>query len=381
MFNLCSLRNLRVFLGLLALSSVLEADSPMTQPDQSSQPAGKGTSQPASQSQPAAQPAMPDWQILAAPVVEGAFVRPADAALARPIWGHADGLRVGLWPMPGPRGLLRIYTPYLGHDEARMINFIAVEPILVGQHFRGFSELEPSKLDKEDGKRIWAADAPEDFSPRLPHVRPARGIITSDGDVQILQVYVMIEAFDSGARPYLRLTFRSDRRQEVGIASFAQADSKPIGQCIISATMGNYARLRELHLADKTALAGELWPAYRGNDFAPHRSFPLDQLGRKSGGELLVAATPDEDDPASAKTDQPLGHWEYTGKKATQYWRCDKPDPALIAQVNGRFTYWRSKTPIPGGIAFENFELVQPFSPGQELWFGVTTATPEQLRK
>ncbi len=29
------------------------------------------------------------------------------------VWGHVDGLRIGLWPMAGPRGLLRIYEPHL----------------------------------------------------------------------------------------------------------------------------------------------------------------------------------------------------------------------------------------------------------------------------
>ena len=30
-----------------------------------------------------------------------------------------------------------------------------------------------------------------------------------------------------------------------------------------------------------------------------------------------------------------------------------------------------SQSRIPGGIAFENFELRIPFKPGRRLWFGV----------
>jgi hypothetical protein len=54
-----------------------------------------------------------------------------------------------------------------------------------------------------------------------------------------------------------------------------------------------------------------------------------------------------------------------------QTWRVEDPDPALVAQVNGRYTYWMSGHPIPGGIAFENFEIVEPFRPDRELIFQV----------
>ena len=42
----------------------------------------------------------------------------------------------------------------------------------------------------------------------------------------------------------------------------------------------------------------------------------------------------------------------------------------LIGQVN---------TPIPGGIAYENFELTEPFQFGQSYIFGITPLSPEEL--
>ncbi len=36
---------------------------------------------------------------------------------------------IGIAPLGGPRGLIRIYTPYLEHDEFVVTNFIAFEPI------------------------------------------------------------------------------------------------------------------------------------------------------------------------------------------------------------------------------------------------------------
>ena len=53
--------------------------------------------------------------------------------------------------------------------------------------------------------------------------------------------------------------------------------------------------------------------------------------------------------------------------------------PGLVARVNGRTTYWGSRAPIPGGIAYENFELEAPFAEGQEFRFGVVPGGPQQL--
>jgi hypothetical protein len=51
-------------------------------------------------------------------------------------------------------------------------------------------------------------------------------------------------------------------------------------------------------------------------------------------------------------------------------------DRSLRCRVNGRRVYWAGEVPIPGGIAYENFELREDFHPGQEAWFGYTTQSP-----
>ena len=311
------------------------------------------------------------WKELAAPEVEGPWVRPPPRRGAQPVWGHANGLRVGLAPMPGPRGLLRIYAPYLGHPSGRMINFIAVEPILVGQERRGFSELEPSRLDGVRGKRFWSVDAPDGLAPRPPE-HPARGVISRDDHVETLELFILVERFDSGAHPYLKLRFQSDRPYEVAIAAFANADSKPMRSCILTATMGNYARLRRLHLADRIVVSTDLWPRFDGDGFAPAREFPLDQLTRTPEGHAVVAATTNESNPEKAHyAAGTVRGWRYRGSRAVQYWRCEEPHDDLRVRVNGRTEYWASRSPIPGGISFENFEMVAGFRDGLEFWFGV----------
>ncbi len=34
---------------------------------------------------------------------------------------------------------------------------------------------------------------------------------------------------------------------------------------------------------------------------------------------------------------------------------------------------------IPGDVAYDNFELIEKFEPGTELWFGVTLKTPREM--
>lgn len=305
------------------------------------------------------------------PVVDGQWIRPSTNDPALPVWGHVDGLRVGLWPMAGPRGLLRVYAPYLGHTDDRMINYLAVEPIVRGENQRGFSELEMSSLDGIQGLRIWSTDHPHEVSPREP-TTPARGIIKHEDGIERLIVYCIVEPFRRGARVTLRLEFRSDRPYEVGIASFTQPGSAPLETCIITATMGNYARLRIVHLHTGSHHATDLWSEDPGLEFTPHACFPVSEMIRTPSGGALFLATPDEQDPAGAS--YALGTfrgWKYSGQIATQYWRHEDPSPELTGCVNARSAYWASASPIPGGLSFENFELVAPFREGTVVWFGV----------
>lgn len=314
--------------------------------------------------------------------VEGRWIRPAPATAdhptREPLWGHADGLRIGLaHSYVRPRGLLRVYSPDLGNPAGHVINYIAVEPVLAGQKQRGYSELEHSRLDDLPGKRFWSAADPADRTPRLA-LEPVRGEVTQIDGVECLRVWIQVEPFDNGAHVYVRLTFRADRPHEVALATFAHDDSKPLAACILTATMGNYARLRKLQLAGgETAVSLQLWPDHRGDGFTPHARFPLSRLPRLADGAVVVTAIPDEADPAVA--DHAPGtreFWRYTGRVAAQSWRCAQPDPALEVLVNGRSVFWNSKSPIPGGVAFENFEMLAPFRQGAEFIFAVEAIAP-----
>ncbi len=308
---------------------------------------------------------------LAPPEADGLWIRPAASFPAEPIWGHAEGLRVGLWPTSGPRGLLRIYTPYLGHDAGRMINYIAVEPKVVGKAGRGYSELEWSQLDRIPGLRFWSAGSGDETTGRSPQ-EPVRGTVSRHEEYETLSVIILIEPYRNGAHVYLELTFHSDRPYEVGIATFAHPDSAPLEACIVTATMGNYAQLRTLHLADRTVRATSLWPGFTGTSFTDHVCFAATSLIQTAWGGVVLVATPLCTGPKGGGyapgTPQ---HWQYSGVSATQYWRQDDPSPELHGCVNGRLVYWGTSSPIPGGVSFENVELVEPFRQGAVYWFGV----------
>jgi hypothetical protein len=312
---------------------------------------------------------------LARPEERDGWLRPSSRFPAEPRWGHPDGIQVGLHPLSGPRGLLRVYAPYLGHPRDRLVNFIAVEPIPAGEAERGFSELERSILDGVQGKRFWSADSPEDATPR-PADQPARGTIDTVDGVEHLRVFILVEPFDNGADVYVRISFRADRPHELGLAAWRREESVELDHCILTATMGNYARLRRLRLADAIVTPDALWPGFEGPDFTEHGRFPLARLDRTAQGDAIVSATPDEDDPASAAyAPGTAEHWKYSGLRARQTWRAPEPDAALEARVNGRHAYWMSASPIPGGTAYENVELVEPFRQGRELFFGIEPLT------
>lgn len=310
--------------------------------------------------------------------VNTSWLRPSANHSFEPRWGHPDGIQVGLHPLGGPRGLLRVYTPYLGHDRDRLLNFIAVEPIPAGATERGYSELEHSALDDTPGKRFWSADDLSDLSPREPGA-PARGIVETVDGVETLTVHVLCETFDNGARVAVRLRFRADRPHELGLAGISLPGSTPLDHCVLTATMGNYARLRRLHLARRIVTPAELWPDFTGVHFAEHAEFGLDELQRDGSGAAVVAATTDEADPASAVYGADVAeHWKYSGLRAVQNWIADDPAPQLKALVNARRAYWASTAAIPGGAAFENVELKEPFRQGREFRF-VVEAEPVEL--
>ena len=307
---------------------------------------------------------------------DAAWLRPGRGPDAEPVWGVKDGVAVGLWPTSGPRGLIRVYAPYLGQRRPRMVNYISVEPVVNGA--RGQSELEVGLQSKERGLAMWTGDTAS-IAAKAP-AEPAQGRTLRVGGAEALTFYLATEPFRNGARPVIQVILRADRPHEVGFRVGAAEGSARMESCVLSATMGNYARLRRLWLRGEVVDSRKTWQAPRFDPlgFTPWRSWRRDRM-LKVGGDLVVAATTDEAEPTRATYDPKVPpHWRYEGRPATHYWRT--PDAAgAVVRVNGRATFWGDSGKIPGGLSYENFELEVPFAEGQELWFGVTPEAPGKL--
>jgi hypothetical protein len=299
----------------------------------------------------------------------------------RPCWGLAKGLLFGIHPGDKkgdgePRGLIRIYSPVLRGGKYDLINFIAIEPIVDGK--RGFSEIEHSRLDGAAGKRIWTA-ADSSTPGDAVKMEPGKVRRLASG-VEQFELTLRVEKFDNGAHVYLVVAQRSDAPDEIELTIHAERDSKALQYVMLSATMGNKARTRLLWLADGPRSTRQLFPGFSGDGFTGDAVFGFRRIHRMADGDALVAITTDEANPGGVKVADMDG-WYYGGHKVTQYWRKSKGSYAsdLQAVVNARSVYWGSHMAIPGGAAFENFEIRERFRDGQRMRFGVTRKTPNEL--
>ncbi|SDT07935.1 hypothetical protein SAMN05216490_2438 [Mucilaginibacter mallensis] len=329
------------------------------------------------------------------------WIRP-DNEKSPPIWGIHNGIVVGLWPASiekggpgyegGPRGLLRIGYEYGG--TVYLINYIAVEPVVNGD--MEFSEVTESRVDGKWGKLFWAADSTdnEGFSPYAS----TRGRITHPDskhpEVEELSLYVFMEKFLDGAHPYLKLSIRSDNSGELCLQIFNHDGSAKIERCALTATMGNYSRLRLLYLKDKVVDSRQLFAGYNDIEFAEKEPYPAKEMIRNSKGDYVVYAESNETFNELASWPQQQKYlsawgWHYRPfYKLTQYWRVDSADydPSLLVRVNGRAKYWggdsadKSKyMDVPGGPAFENFELRENYHAGQKFYFGLSMKAAKDL--
>lgn len=172
----------------------------------------------------------------------------------------------------------------------------------------------------------------------------------------------------------IECVFREQAPYEIEFVTHAAEGSAPMTSCVLSATMGNYGQLRDIHLKDgRVATALDLWKGDQLDAFGffPWRTWSTNQLALDQHGTVSVPISSDAPDPAAVEYDANVArHWRYVGKKAVHYWRANRDANPVVA-VNGRRNYWMSNSPVPGGPAFENFEIRVAFKPGNRLWFGV----------
>jgi hypothetical protein len=307
---------------------------------------------------------------------DSGFVWPGNGVDAdTPIWGHKDGIQIALAPMPGPQGLIRIYAPYLGAPQGRPVNFLSIEPSAKGQKGRDQSELQQSRVRPgEQGLSFYASNRLDSFP---SDGRPVTGVC--DPQQGTLSLFIHTEPFRNGTRSVVEIVFDRKDRQSFEVITHAAAGSAPMSFCTISATMGNYGLLRRLHLKDSIQEAGKLWDGAetQGMGFFKWKTWGADHFKRLPNGNPCVSLTSNFTDASEAKYDSSVRkNWRYFATMATHYW-CTEADANPVVAVNARRTYWMTESPIPGGAAFENFELRMPFKEGRRMWFGITPTEAE----
>lgn len=300
------------------------------------------------------------------------------------IWGRRDGIVFGLpseGGLKGPRGLIRVGVNVPRGGSPKLLNYIAIEPVVDGPGSRfsrmAFSELEPSVLDpNEHGKRLSVA--PNMNSSGDAFRGDLRTLHAGSSVVERLSVKIDVERFTSnGAHVFLIASIDSDHPKELRLSVFSESDSPPLEELTVTATMGNYERLRLLWLKDRVEDSRSLFFYYNGNSFVERENYSLGEMLRTADGDAIVYCTSNESSPGTSVGND-TAHWRYTLPKLTQYWRVAAHDiqPDLRVRVNARRVYWGSDAPVLGGIAFENFEVRQRYLPGQTFIFGISENEP-----
>jgi hypothetical protein len=300
------------------------------------------------------------------------------------IWGRKDGIIFGLpsdGGLPGPRGLIRVGVISAATGRPQLLNFLAIEPVVEGPGSRfsrmAFSELEFSSLDQGfRGKRLWVD--PDTMSVQESFRGSLSTVPAHPNPIERLAVRIAVERFTANAaHVYLIASIDSDRPGELHLAVFQQSDSAPVEELTVTATMGNFERLRWLFLKDRVVDSHVLFGSYVGDGFVEHENYPVDEMLRIGDGDAVALCASDEPLPSSAPSTA-SAFWHYPLPRLTQYWRVPAHDiePDLRVKVNGRRVYWGSHDPLPNGVAFENFEVRQRYKPGQVFIFGVTANEP-----
>lgn len=323
------------------------------------------------------------------------------------IYGVKNGIIITVHPYSadrvgngGPRGLIRIGCEENG--KCFLFNFVAVEP-LVGI-FRGLSELDKGN-DGQQGKPFRVANFVQDFKVEASEsslgrilkqsnpfkakeaefkqeataIPPGRIIEYPEG--RALTFAIQVEPYGNGARPVVEVTLFEKMPQRVRFRVFSAGGCR-MNQCTLTATMGNLARCRNLWLESGAVYAPDLYAGFHGDGFAERRSYTLNELHKMPNGDIILAATPDEYEPNEVwpLPATAVNPWHYPGRWMTQYWmkRNGTYDASLRGRANGRQSYWGTGATLPGGVAFENFELRENFKEGQEIWFGYTYDSPRK---
>jgi hypothetical protein len=295
-------------------------------------------------------------------------------------YGFEDGISIGVWPNAGPRGLIRLYAPHVGLAPLRVMNYVAIEPVVRG--VRALPELEKSLLDGQTGTHLVVlAQRPSIWRGSVVDWEAApEHLVKVSEAAKPFSVWIVSERMRNGAQALLRAEFDPQQPYELRLTTYACPDSAPMQRCILTATMGNYQRLRRLRFKHGVVPISRVYEAHDALDswgFYAAKTWPAADLPQHDGAWVFAAQGDGVPLNPEAEARVPPA-WRYTGQAAEQYWRVSTQAPwaaGVVARVNARRSFWPDRTGqerlIPGGASFENIELDAPFVDGQSWVYGI----------
>ncbi|VVB79830.1 Uncharacterised protein [uncultured archaeon] len=277
------------------------------------------------------------------------------------IWGLADGIAIGIQKNSKPPqmdnapggtwapGLIYVmFTDEKG--ETYFFNYI------------GFDILGKNGLDQSEAEKIV-------FMPESTSVEGS-----------ILTVVFRTSEFNKNKIPLkVTITIDKSKPREIGIsAQDMYKENNLVSYIHMSATGGNLGRIRDLYLKDEIINSKNLYAGEQPGSgcFYPLKTFALNKLRTDSSGVIAYAG--------NDEAGNWFGEWgsdvaPYYGKpKFYQYWRkySGTYNPDLMVTVNGRDHYFSgflnpcNGKAVTGGVAYENFDMVEKYYAGQKFWFG-----------
>ncbi len=300
----------------------------------------------------------------------------------QPAWGINNGIIISTWPGDlggigggGPKGLFRIYKH--GDKGLGWMNFLSLEPTTQNS-LPGFSELESILFVPNPYANLNNPNSIIDN--KLPASYDNLATITNENGIEQLNLLFGIEnSFANNGHIYTTAHIRKDKPDEIEFRFYTHDDTAPIKKIRLSSTAGNFNHMKLLYLANEIIDSRNLYEGYQETgkrDFAPWTTFEFNKLKKLSDNSIIVATTRSADDPGEFWNDF------FTRYELTQYFRKypGSYDGNEFSAVNAKYVFWHTGKPIPGGVSYENFELNDPiFEQGQQIWFGATDKTPQEL--
>src|SRR5262249_47363560 len=155
------------------------------------------------------------------------------------------------------------------------------EPLVGGA--RGYSELERGG-DGKAGKRFHLVGDPT-------------GQVRETASGRELTFAIEVEPFANGARPVVEVNLFERSPDRVRFRAYDVAGSRPMLECVLTATMGNQSRCRRMWLKAESVFAPTLYAGYRGNEFVEKQLYKLSELHRTAAGDVVAAISPNEFEP------------------------------------------------------------------------------------